>query len=53
MSYFNKFPILLYYPDGESVINRDKSHNKSVMNKKIKTKTWSTDFIRFNWEKVF
>ena len=44
---------LLYCPDGESVINRDRSHNKSLINNKKKTKNWSTDFIRFNWEKVF
>ena len=44
---------LLYCPDGESDINRDKSHNQSVMKNKIKSNNWSTDFIRFNWEKVF
>jgi hypothetical protein len=43
---------LLYFEDGESDINRDRNHNKNIFqNKKLK-KDWSTDYIRFDWEKI-
>lgn len=44
---------LLYYPEGESDINRNRNHNKKLFESKKQTGKWSTDFIRFNWSKVF
>jgi len=43
---------LTYESEGECEINRDISHNKKLFEKKIKDNSWSTDFIRFNWEKI-
>lgn len=38
-----------YIPDGEADIQRDTSHNSRLFEHKKKTNTWSTNFIRFNW----
>jgi len=43
---------LLYYPEGESDINRDKKHNAKLFKDKVKNKNWSTDYIRFKWIKL-
>ena len=43
---------LMYYPDAESDINRDIKHNMLLFNEKKKNNNWSTDFIRFKWEKI-
>lgn len=41
-----------YYPEGEADIDRDNSHNYSLHEEKKRTGNWSTDFIRFDWEKL-
>ena len=43
---------LLYEPEGESDINRSTGHNANLFREKQKTGKWSTDFIRFKWEKI-
>ena len=40
-----------YWPDGESDIDRDRSHNHRLYQEKKRTGEWSTDFVRFNWTK--
>ena len=42
-----------YIPEGEAIINRDTSHNFGVFAHKSRTNTWSTDFVRFDWEKIY
>tara|TARA_B100000989_G_scaffold62347_1_gene43028 strand:+ start:1270 stop:1968 length:699 start_codon:yes stop_codon:yes gene_type:complete len=44
---------LEYLPEGESNINRDTFHNKNLFEKKKIDNSWSTDFIRFEWEKIY
>ena len=41
-----------YCPEGEADINRDNSHNQRLFEEKKRTGNWSTDFIRFDWERV-
>jgi len=41
-----------YYPEGEADIDRNNSHNYILHEEKKRTGNWSTDFIRFDWEKV-
>ena len=41
-----------YCPEGEADINRDNSHNQRLFEEKKRTGNWSTDFVRFDWEKV-
>ncbi len=41
-----------YYPEGEADIDRDNSHNYSLHEEKKRTGDWSTDFVRFDWEKL-
>lgn len=43
---------LLYYPDGESDINRDTQYNSRLFEYKKKTNSWSNTYIRFTWEKI-
>jgi len=43
---------LTYEPEGECVMVRDTRHNKQLFERKKRDKSWSTDFIRFNWEKI-
>jgi len=40
-----------YRPEGEADINRDNSHNYRLHEEKKHTGNWSTDFVRFEWEK--
>ena len=40
-----------YFPEGEADINRDNSHNYRLHEEKKRTGNWSTDFVRFEWEK--
>lgn len=40
-----------YCPEGEADINRDNSHNYRLHEEKKRTGNWSTDFVRFEWEK--
>jgi len=40
-----------YCPEGEADINRDNSHNYRLYEEKKHTGNWSTDFVRFQWEK--
>tara|TARA_B100000427_G_scaffold263954_1_gene228965 strand:+ start:7884 stop:8579 length:696 start_codon:yes stop_codon:yes gene_type:complete len=51
--YFMSSMFLDYIPEGEATINRDTSHNFEVFAHKRKTNTWSTDFVRFDWEKIY
>ena len=41
-----------YYPEGEADIDRDNSHNYRLHEEKKATGNWSTNFVRFNWEKL-
>ena len=42
-----------YCPEGEADIDRDNSHNEKLYKNKCNNGSWSTDFIRFDWEKVY
>ena len=44
---------LEYMPQGSSKIKRDKSYNKELFNQKKINNSWSNDFVRFNWEKIY
>ena len=44
---------LNYVPEGESDINRDNSHNQRLFEEKKRTGDWSTDFVRFEWKKIY
>jgi len=44
---------LEYYAEGEADIKRDTSRNKSIFANKKKNNSWSTDFVRFPWKKIF
>ena len=41
-----------YCPEGEADINRDNSHNRKLYEDRTMNGGWSTDFVRFEWEKV-
>lgn len=41
-----------YCPEGESDINRDNSYNRKLYEDRKMNGAWSTDFVRFDWEKV-
>ena len=41
-----------YCPEGEADIDRDNSHNYKLHEVKKQTGNWSTDFVRFDWEKL-
>ena len=51
--HFRSDMYLDYIPEGEAMINRDTSHNQRLFEQKRKTHNWSTDFVRFKWEKVY
>ena len=51
--HFRSDMYLDYIPEGEAVINRDTSHNQKLFEEKRRTHNWSTDFVRFKWEKVY
>lgn len=42
-----------YIPNGEANIIRNTSRNSSIFKYKKKTDTWSNDYLRFNWIKVY
>ena len=42
-----------YCPEGEADIDRDNSHNYKLHEEKKRTGDWSTDFVRFEWKKVY
>ena len=42
-----------YLPEGEAKIIRDKSHNIKLFQKKKVDNSWSNEFVRFEWEKVY
>ena len=44
---------LLYYPDAESDIIRDTTHNGKICLEKTKNNSWSNDYVRFPWHKEF
>ena len=41
-----------YFEDGESNINRDTSRNSKIASQKMKSGIWSSNYVRFPWEKV-
>jgi len=41
-----------YFEEGESPINRDNSINEKIYNERRVSKLWSTNYVRFPWEKV-
>ena len=43
---------LIYEPEGECVMNRDLRHNSRLFVQKKRDNSWSTNYIRFHWEKV-
>ena len=43
---------LIYHSDGEADIKRDHGHNRKVFKDKMRTNSWSKDYIRFKWEKI-
>jgi len=51
--HFRSDMYLDYIPEGEAVINRDTFHNQRLFEEKRRTHNWSTDFVRFKWEKVY
>ena len=51
--HFRSDMYLDYIPEGEAVINRDTSHNQKLFEEKRRTHNWSTDFVRFKWEKMY
>jgi len=51
--HFRSDMYLDYIPEGEAVINRDTSYNQRLFEEKRRTHNWSTDFVRFKWEKVY
>lgn len=42
-----------YVPEGEADIDRDNSHNQKLYEERKITNNWSTDFVRFDWEKIY
>ena len=42
-----------YCPEGEADIDRDNSHNYRLHEEKKHSGNWSTDFMRFEWKKVY
>ena len=42
-----------YVPEGEADITRDTAHNIALHEEYKRTNGWSTDFVRFDWEKVY
>ena len=42
-----------YIPEGEAKINRDTRHNFKLFEYKKNTNSWSTYFVRFDWEKIY
>ncbi len=49
---FRKDIVLDYLLDGEANITRDTSVNLKLFNEKKRTGKWSTNYVRFNWEKI-
>ena len=49
--FFCKNIFLTYDPEGECEMVRNTFHNRQLFEKKKKDNNWSTDFIRFNWER--
>ena len=44
---------LEYDPKGESNIKRDTKNNLDLFDKKKTSNSWSTNHIRFEWEKIY
>lgn len=42
-----------YVPEGEANIDRDNSHNHKLFEERKVKNNWSTDFVRFDWEKIY
>lgn len=43
---------LLYDDQGSSKINRNTRYNSLIIQHKKKNNSWSTDYVRFEWEKI-
>ena len=50
---FKKDIYLDYIPEGEAKIDRDKIHNYKLFQQKKRDNSWSNDFIRFEWDKIY
>ena len=50
---FQKKMYLDYLPGGEAKIIRDTNKNEQLFKQKIIDDSWSKDFIRFEWEKIY
>ena len=50
---FEKNIFLDYIPEGEAKINRDTSNNLKLFEQKKIDSSWSSDFIRFEWDKIY
>lgn len=44
---------LEYDPKGEADIKRDSTYNAKLFDQKKSNNQWSTDYIRFDWEKIY
>ena len=42
-----------YCPEGEADIDRDNRHNHLLHEEKKNNNSWSTDFVRFDWGKIY
>tara|TARA_B100000212_G_C27365351_1_gene530068 strand:+ start:182 stop:880 length:699 start_codon:yes stop_codon:yes gene_type:complete len=51
--YIRKDLYLEYIPKGQAKINRDKKNNLKLFEQKRIDNSWSKDFIRFEWEKIY
>lgn len=43
---------LKHMSDGAADIKRDRTHNAKIFEQKIQTNSWSTDYIRFDYERL-
>lgn len=44
---------LEYEPKGEANIKRDSKHNAKLFDQKKLNKDWSSDYIRFEWDRIY
>ena len=43
---------LNYLVEGEADINRDTRYNIKLVQEKMKTNSWSKDYVRFRWDRI-
>ncbi len=51
--HYKKNMFLEYEPKGEANIVRDSKANTKLFKEKILNNKWSTEFVRFKWEKIY